>query len=302
MFKIKVYSAFIFLFFSAFVLNAVVLRDLYMQSELLNTTVDYSVYIPNSFVNSQTKLPVVYCLPGLGCTDEQFFDFSNLAETLDKKITDNECQPLILVIPFSSDKIYYYMNNHDNKLMWEDMFITEFIPYIETHFNVSKKYDERGIMGISMGGYGALLNSINNPEMFIACAAFSSGLRTEQQLIELNQNDFDYRYGVSLGKNLNEKERITPHYRKKNILNIVHNLENIYIEKTKYLLHCGDNDIFINGNKILKDAMHKKGLSVEFIEMNGKHDWNYWQAYLYDGIKFISDKILASKKSIQPNL
>ncbi len=276
--------------------NAVVLKNLYMSSKILNAEVDYSIYIPDRFVNSEIKLPVIYCLPGLSCTDEQFFDFSNLAQTLDEKIHKNTSFPLILVVPFSSDKIYYYMNSFDGQFMWEEMFVKEFVPYIETHYNVSNKYYERGIMGISMGGYGALLNSINNPEMFIACAAFSSGLRTDQQLIELSQPDYNHRYGLSLGKDLTNEKRITPHYKRKEIVNIIEKVEEKYLKKTKYLLHCGDDDIFINGNKILKDAMHKKGISTEFIEMRGKHDWNYWKTYLYDGIKFISEKISTSRK------
>lgn len=56
-------------------------------------------------------------------------------------------------------------------------FLNEELPeFVEQYFPISTKPEERYIAGLSMGGYGALLHGLKNPQRYSAIGAFSPGI------------------------------------------------------------------------------------------------------------------------------
>ena len=73
---------------------------------------------------------------------------------------------MIIVTPdgFTS----FYINTADGKLNYEDFFIKELIPHIEKTYKVKAEKRFRGIAGLSMGGYGALMYALKYPNLFVS--------------------------------------------------------------------------------------------------------------------------------------
>jgi pimeloyl-ACP methyl ester carboxylesterase len=64
-------------------------------------------------------------------------------------------------------------NTHD---AYETWFVEEFMPYIEKTFDVCHVRACRGIIGESMGGYGAIKTALRHPELFSVIAVNSPAL------------------------------------------------------------------------------------------------------------------------------
>lgn len=73
----------------------------------------------------------------------------------------------------------FYINSRDGRTRYGDFFLKEFIPSIEKRYRVRADRASRGIMGISMGGYGALRFAFAHPDLFAAVSAHSAALMPE---------------------------------------------------------------------------------------------------------------------------
>jgi len=282
---------YLFIFFSLCVINAEVRKNIPLQSEVLKQQMQYSIYLPDEyFTSSEKEFPVIYLLHGLNCNDAQLIDFSEIDVITHRQIKNGVIPPVILVIPFADNHKYYYMNDHQDINRWEDMFVNEFVPYIESKYRIKAEQKYRGISGISMGGYGALLHSLKYPDMYSACAAFSSGIRTDEQIKDLDMTAYNYRYGNPLGMNLEGDYRLTKHYREYDVLTLAEKMPLGELSKTDYLIHCGDNDIFIVGNAKLNASFQKKGVKHTYKVEKGEHSWEYWKKHFWNGIKFVAGK------------
>ncbi|OUS24273.1 S-formylglutathione hydrolase [Gammaproteobacteria bacterium 45_16_T64] len=157
------------------------LKQYQHTSKTLHCDMRFSVYLPPQ-ASTGLKLPVLYWLSGLTCTDENFMQKAG-AQRLAAELG------VILVAPDTSPRGETVKNddNYDlgqgagfyinaTEAPWSDHYhmydyIVEELPEIvESAFPAS---DKRAIAGHSMGGHGALMISLKNPERFCSASAFS---------------------------------------------------------------------------------------------------------------------------------
>ncbi|WP_417445930.1 S-formylglutathione hydrolase [Kangiella sp.] len=151
------------------------------SSQVLNCDMRFAVYLPPQLEEGK-KLPVLYWLSGLTCTDENFMQKAG-AHRVAAELG------IIIVAPDTSprgddvadDDGYdlgkgagFYVNATQEP--WAQHYqmydyITRELPQIiEGNFSVS---DKKAIAGHSMGGHGALMIALRNPDMFVSASAFS---------------------------------------------------------------------------------------------------------------------------------
>ncbi len=132
-----------------------VLEELSMSSKILQDSVNFSIYLPFDYESSKRSYPVVYLLHGY--TDDQtaWVQFGEVNRVLDRDIASGKLPPMIVVMPDAG--VTWYINDHKGEVLYEDMFIQEFLPYIEPTYRIRTKKRYRGIAGLSMGGYGAFV-------------------------------------------------------------------------------------------------------------------------------------------------
>ncbi|MBN0986572.1 S-formylglutathione hydrolase [Amphritea pacifica] len=151
------------------------------QSSALGVTMRFAIYLPPQ-AQSGEKVPVVYWLSGLTCTDENFMQKAGaqrVAAELGIAIVAPDTSPRGDNV--ANDEGYdlgqgagFYVNA--TEAPWSEHFrmydyIVEELPsLIEATFPVSSK---RAIAGHSMGGHGALMISLRNPGRYTSVSAFS---------------------------------------------------------------------------------------------------------------------------------
>jgi len=151
------------------------------QSKTLNCTMRFAIYLPPQ-VSSGEKVPVLYWLSGLTCTDENFMQKAGalrMAAELGiaivapdtsprgEGVADDDGYDLGMGAGFYVNATQTPWNRH---YQMYDYVANELPAIIEAAFPVSNK---RAISGHSMGGHGALTIGMLNPERYSSMSAFS---------------------------------------------------------------------------------------------------------------------------------
>lgn len=152
------------------------------QSEVNNCPMSFAVYLPPQA--QTTKVPVLYFLSGLTCTEENFMIKSGAqkyAAEHGMALVTMDTSPRNLGIAGENDSYDFgagagfYVNATaepwaKNYQMY-DYVVEELPQLINTHFPVQA--DNQAIFGHSMGGHGALVIALRNPDKYRAVSAFS---------------------------------------------------------------------------------------------------------------------------------
>lgn len=141
----------------------------------------FAVYLPDHI--NKRKLPVLYWLSGLTCTEENFMikaGAQRLAAEMGVVLVSMDTSPRNLGIEGENDAYDFgsgagfYLNATEQA--WEKHYnmydyVTKELPaVIESQFNVN---DRKSICGHSMGGHGALMIALKNPNVYQSVSAFS---------------------------------------------------------------------------------------------------------------------------------
>ncbi|MBU2869187.1 S-formylglutathione hydrolase [Colwellia sp. E2M01] len=151
------------------------------QSRTLNCTMRFAIYLPPQASNTH-KVPVLYWLSGLTCSDENVMQKSGIqrvAAELGIAIVAPDTSPRGPGV--ADDDAYdlgqgagFYVNATQapwkNHYQMYDYIVDELPELIEATFPVNNK---RAISGHSMGGHGALTIALKNPERYCSVSAFS---------------------------------------------------------------------------------------------------------------------------------
>jgi len=154
------------------------------NSKSLNCEMIFAVYLPPQAEKNGAKLPVLYWLSGLTCTDENFMQKAaaqRVAAELGLIIVAPDTSPRGESVPDDENGAWdfgkgagFYLNA--TQAPWAQHYrmydyVTKELPaLIEANFPVS---DKRGISGHSMGGHGALICALKNPGRYQSLSAFS---------------------------------------------------------------------------------------------------------------------------------
>ncbi len=265
--------------------RGVVKEGLTVRSKVLDTDVRYTVYLPFDYSTSERYYPVVYLLHGYTDNDMGWIQFGQANLLVDEAIAERKIPPMIIIMPDGG--VSWYINNNDGSVRYEDFFIKEFIPVIESRYRIRKEKSYRGIAGLSMGGYGALIHSLRHPDMFTACLAFSAAVRTDDEMMAADQSRWDRVEGPVYGAGLKGEDRLTDHLKSYSVLNTVAEAPKDKLSSVRYYIDCGDDDFLYKGNSTLHMLMRDRGIEHEYRVRDGGHRWEYWRTGLVDGLAFI---------------
>jgi enterochelin esterase-like enzyme len=213
-----------------------------ISSSILDMDVNYSVYLPPSY-ESGGPFPVLYLLHGY-YGNHLDWPRNGMRQIMDRELNSDNSTEMIVIMPDGMDS--FYIDDFDErKLDYEQFFFQEFVPELESKFNIVKAKTHRGIAGLSMGGYGATTYGLKYHHLF------------------------SFAYSMSGVVFLDEKFE--------NIFEIVNSKTSTELTQLpKIFLDCGTEDFLFDSNDYLSNFLTQKNIEHTFIKGDGAHEWSYW--------------------------
>lgn len=282
--KLVFFLGFLLYLTEAFPQSGKVIESLTFNSKS-GVKMNYTVYLPADYATSQRSYPVVYLLHGYSDNETGWIQFGEANSIADKGIAEGKISPCIIVMP--DGKLTWYCNSFDKKILWEDIFINELMPFVEKEYRIRSSKEYRAIAGLSMGGYGALKLSMRHTDIFSCCVALSSGTFTDEEITGKSGKEFEMYFAGLFGDKLEGSARLNEAWKANNPLDLIHSVPLDKLKTVRYWIDCGDDDFLFNGNSVLHIEMRKLGLPHEYRVRNGGHQWSYWRSGLETGLEYI---------------
>ena len=246
-------------------------------SDTLNRYVKYRTYVPDStFLNESTQ--VIYLLHGHGGSDDDWItaEEGNVQQLLDSLVLTNQIPPVFAATLNAGNS--WYVNQQE---AMESMYIKEFIPYIESHYNLTVPEGSRVLAGNSAGGYGALRFGLLYPSLFkdvmlLSPAAYYPSppqVSSSRKIDVFKEND---KFNDSIWQSYSYQQ-----IAKQRPLS---NLPTFYIS-------TGDDDKYGIFEVIsqLNTFFTENEIKHEIIVTNGGHSWDVWrQNFCNDLIRILN--------------
>ena len=127
----------------------------------------YTAILPEGYDDpsrSRRRYPVIYLLHGIGGHEDEWLQGSRIGEYVVGR-------DLILVGADAAQRCY--LDSHDGTSACETMAARDLVAFVDTTYRTSLRKEARGLMGLSMGGYGALYLSLRHSTTFQAAASLS---------------------------------------------------------------------------------------------------------------------------------
>lgn len=266
-----------------------------LGSRILGRAVRYCVLLPPSYERDPgKKYPVLYFLHGLG-ENEQVLVRSGGWGVIEDLRQKHEIGDFLIAVPEGQGS--FFINSADGRNRYSDFFLSEFIPYVESHFRSLREQKSRGVTGLSMGGYGALRFAFARPELFGSVSAQSPALITEtpQQLDDDLKNAG--RLGNLLGSVFGNPIEVR-HWRANNPFDLARK-NRTQIQGQAIYFNCGSEDEygFAAGATKLDNELRGERIKHEFHLYPGGHDAEYFLSHLADTMEFHSRAFPATDKS-----
>lgn len=154
-------------------------------------------------------------------------------------------------------------------------YISQELPEMCSHFfrlptDPSLSY----IMGLSMGGFGALKCALNNPDRYAGCGSFSGALRMDSEVLRnvLKQEELDALIGQ--GRQAEGENDLL------SLTTMADRLPPIY-------LSCGEQDRLYLMTVEFAAHLEKLGATHRFDHRPGTHNWDFWDQSLKDCFAYL---------------
>lgn len=184
---------------------------------------------------------------------------------------------LAVIMPSGENK--FYVDNQHSGEMFGRLIGEELIEITRALFPLSTDREDTYIGGLSMGGYGALVNGLKYHKTFSHICAFSPALIMDR-ILHSDDNEeapiFKKSYFEAVFGNLDEFVGSDKDYKA-----LITKLLQERAEVPKLWIACGTEDSgLINENREYRDFLIDNHIDLTYVEGSGGHDWEFWDTYL----------------------
>ncbi len=189
----------------------------------------------------------------------------------------------IAVLCPSGENSFYVDDTHRDALY--EQYLCEVLEFARDVFPLSSKKGDTTIGGLSMGGYGAMINGLKHPELFGNIIALSSALITDKLAEQTEQKDnpiasasyFDHVFGkpdIILGSDRDPKHQAKILLKEK-------------AELPRIFMACGTEDFLINENNNFSAFLDEVKIPHVYVTAPGVHDWAFWDTHIEKGLDWV---------------
>jgi enterochelin esterase-like enzyme len=266
------------------------------QSSILKQKENYTVILPENYYKTTERYPVIYLLHGIGGDEESWIRRCNFNTLVDSLKNLNLITDFIYVMPDARNS--YYIDNYNKSYCYESFFINELIPVIDSVYRTIPSPTERTIMGLSMGGFGAVILGIKHPEKFGSVISMSGALRDSLAMIKLPQDKYNRLFSGVFGPDLTAQYRVTKHWKNNSPYYLIDSAYANTLMPVNWYIDCASGDSLYPVNDEFHKLLMDYNIPHEFHSRPGQHNWAYWytasaKALMYNS--YLIHKKMSSK-------
>ena len=240
------------------------LMDITHRFETIGGQSRFSVILPET--GSLKDVPVVLLLHGASDNGSGWLRFTSAERyAFEKRVA--------LIIPSVNNSYYADMESGPQYFS----FITqELRSECRRLFGLSLRREDNYVIGLSMGGYGALKCALRYPAHYTACASFSAAVRPELVI----PSDA-WPLEAASGRAIFGDSFMQGHMPPSGDLYTLAQQSLDSGERLPFLyLTCGEQDTLYDMNAAWHEFLTEKNIPHTFHSSPGSHNWGYWDAQL----------------------
>jgi enterochelin esterase-like enzyme len=235
----------------------------WFDSQALDRSMRYFVYLPPGYDASSQAYPVLYLLHGAAGEAEEWAAYGFL-DRLDAGILAGTLLPFVVVLP--EGEFGYWINHAEDGARWGDYLTRDVVADVDASYRTVRAAAGRAVGGLSMGGAGGLVQAFTYPSIFGVVGAHSPSLREDNTVVPFlgEGAEFAERDPVSLARTQPSLDRL------------------------RIWLDAGEEDHFYPRALTLHATLQERGVAHEWHAFSGEHLDSYWIEHTPDYLSFYS--------------
>lgn len=286
----------------------------------LGVTKHYLVYLPPSYATEpKRRYPVAYYLHGLSGDESDWVSLAGIDLIADSLIAGGSPE-MILVMPDGDDG--WYTNwatprGYDDCAggaangraaptfcvktpRYDDYIARDLVRHIDSTYRTLADRRHRGIAGLSMGGFGAVMLALGHADLFAAAASHSGVLSPlyggphpfappARYLSSLDslRSAFGGAWasaGPAFGGTIADWEARDPAHRARRLKSAGDPIPALFLD-------VGSDDRLADQSRAFHAELTGMGIAHAYAEWPGGHDWQYWHAHVGESMRWLAERI-----------
>lgn len=179
----------------------------------------------------------------------------------------------------------FYLEDREKHEDFSKFVGRELVDFTRSMFHLSEKREDTFIGGMSMGGYGALINALRYPKTFSKVISLSGAyveleFADQKRYIPDFNSDEVYQRKVFGDVETMRQRNVDPRFCMEEIRRRGETVPEIYFA-------CGKDDFMISQNHKLHCYMEENDIPHVYYEGEGAHDWIYWNLHLAQAMDWL---------------
>ncbi|TCK85641.1 alpha/beta hydrolase [Albibacterium bauzanense] len=237
-------------------------------SPSMNRDIKTVTILPADY-DSKKEFPTIYLLHGYS---GNYSDWVNKAPVI-KELADR--YSLIIVCPDGGFGSWYWDSPVDPAFRFETFVSKELVSWADQNLKTRKGREGRAIIGLSMGGHGALYLAFKHQDVYGAAGSTSGGV--DIRPFPLNWD---------MAKRLGSYAENSSLWEENTVINLTHLLTPGSLE---IMIDCGTSDFFYAVNEELHDKLLLRNIPHTYLVKPGAHNWPYWTNSILYQILFMNE-------------
>ncbi|MDR2223160.1 MAG: esterase family protein [Flavobacteriaceae bacterium] len=257
----------LFLFFFTSIFSAEIKRE---QVYSLSMKKELPIVIVHPDKGNSQTFNTIYVLHGFSGNAERTLlsDFPNVATLADQTQT-------IFVLVDGNYSSWYVDSPLKKDSQYQTFIGKELVEYIDSNFATKKDKEHRGIIGWSMGGYGAINIGVTYHTVFGAVGSVCGAL--------------DFSAFEQLYKKYQIDQVLGPLETVANTFKTKYKIDRMKESNQFYVVDCGTEDPLLRLNQDFHQRLVEHRVPHIYIEQLGKHDTAYWSVVLTNQVVLFSN-------------
>lgn len=259
---------------------ALIKVDFFSQSLMRTVTIQAILPVdkilkPGEKLPPQKPLKTLYLLHGI---------FGNDTDWVSGTRIQRWAQDYNLAVIMPSGENKFYVDNDKSHEYYSRFIGEELVDITRRLFPLSTLREDTFIAGLSMGGYGAIINGLKYHQTFGYIAGLSSALILDMVVKAQDGDNIPYMFKKSyLESVFGPIDEIMGSDKDYKAL-----IENISKEDVPHMyMTCGTEDSLLKNNQEYYQFLKEHSISVFYEEGPGGHEWDFWDRYILKVLQWL---------------